>query len=46
MIDWPVAYVRDMQDRYKVLGPASLTEFEALQRRLEDVQEDEMSEED
>jgi ATPase family associated with various cellular activities (AAA) len=40
MLGWPIAYVRDMADRYDVLGEEALAEFDDVQRRLNEVRED------
>lgn len=40
MLGWPIAYVRDMKDRYRVLGDLGLAEFDEVARRLEEVRID------
>jgi hypothetical protein len=40
MLGWPIDYVRDMQDRYDVLGEEAFDEFGEVQRRLEEVRKD------
>lgn len=40
VVGWPISYVRDLQDRYRVLGQAGLDEFDEVQRRLNEVRED------
>jgi len=40
MVDWPIAYVRNMQDRYSVLGDMALAEFVGVERRLEEIRKD------
>lgn len=40
MLGWPIAYVRDMQDRFDVLGTESYAEIGEVERRLREVRED------
>lgn len=40
MIGWPVAYVRDMEERYQALGEAAFDELPEVQFRLDEVRAD------
>lgn len=40
MVDWPIAYVRNMQERFIVLGDTAIDEFDTVARRLEEIRKD------
>lgn len=40
MLGWPIAYVKDMQDRFEALGTEAFAELPEVARRLAEVRED------
>jgi len=40
MVGWPISYVKDMQNRYNVLGDLAYEEFDEVAKRLREIQED------